>query len=256
MLTKDSWVSIVTPSYNQGQFIEETIRSVLSQDYENIEYIVMDGGSTDNTIDLLKKYDNKIKWVSRPDSGQADAVNKGFKMATGEILGWLNSDDTYNPGTVSTVVKHFVESPETVMIYGDANFFDKRGQITGKYPSEPFNPKRLAETCFICQPTVFMRREVVEKVGSLDLNLETCMDYDYWIRIGKYFDPGRVAYLRNQFLGNSRRYNENKTFRMRRKVYQEVMATQKKHFGKISKLWILGYIREILLGRRLKPSDH
>ncbi|MGD0915973.1 MAG: glycosyltransferase family 2 protein [Thermodesulfobacteriota bacterium] len=253
MLTKRPLVSIVTPSYNHGQFIEETVRSVLSQDYQNIEYIVMDGGSTDNTVDLLRKYGNKIRWVSGPDQGQADAVNKGFNMATGEILGWLNSDDTYHPGAVHTVVKYFLTNPESVMIYGDANFIDKEGQIIGKYPSEPFNPKRLHETCFICQPTVFIRREVVEKVGLLDLHLETCMDYDYWIRISKYFDPGRVTYLEKQFLGNSRRYGENKTFRMRRRVYKEVMRTQKKHFGKISRSWILGYIQEILLGRRSKP---
>jgi len=246
-------VSVVTPSLNQKEFIEETIKSVLSQDYPNIEYIVMDGGSTDTTVDVLRKYSHQIKWLSEPDAGQADAVNKGFKMAAGPILGWLNSDDTYNPGVVRTVVNHFIANPGMVMLYGDAYFIGEEGQIVGKYPSEHFNPERLHETCFICQPTVFMRREIVEKVGLLDVHLETCMDYDYWIRISKCFDPGRIMYLENQFLGNSRRYRGNKTFRMRRRVYREVMATQKRHFGKISKLWILGYIREILLGRRLNP---
>jgi glycosyltransferase involved in cell wall biosynthesis len=250
---RDLLVSVVTPSLNQRRFIEETIKSVLSQDYQNIEHIVIDGGSTDTTVDVLRKYNHQIKSVSEPDAGQADAVNKGFKMAKGAILGWLNSDDTYHPGAASTIVNCFMANPETVMIYGDAHFIDEESRVIGKYPSEPFNPERLRETCPICQPTVFMRREIVEKVGLLDVHLETCMDYDYWIRISKCFDPKRIKYLENEFLGNSRRYAGNKTFRLRRRVYREVMGTQKRHFGKISRPWILGYIQEILLGMRLKP---
>jgi glycosyltransferase involved in cell wall biosynthesis len=252
MSRKDLLVSIVTPSYNQGCYIEETIQSVLNQDYPNFEYIIVDGGSTDHTIEILKKFSNRIKWVSEPDKGQADAVNKGFKMAKGEILGWINSDDTYNPGALNTVVGRFSKNPEIVMVYGDAYFIDRDGNVMWRYPTEQFRLKRLADTCFICQPTVFMRAEVFNENGMLDTNLHTCLDYDYWIRIGKHYPANRITYLKGAYLANSRMYDENKTISMRKKVYKEVMETQKKYFGKLSKMWIRGYIKEIIIGMRFK----
>lgn len=136
-------VSVVTPSYNKAPFLEEAIKSVISQDYPNTECLVMDGGSTDLTLDTLRKYSGKIQWLSEPDQGQADAINKGFKMAKGEILGWLNADDTYNPKTVSRVIEHFLANPEIIMVYGDAYFIDKEGRIIGEYPTEPFHLQRL-----------------------------------------------------------------------------------------------------------------
>jgi glycosyltransferase involved in cell wall biosynthesis len=245
-------LSIITPSYNQGAFIEKTILSVLMQDYSDLEYIVVDGGSTDDTIEILKKYSNRIKWVSEPDRGQADAVNKGFKMAKGEILGWINSDDTYNPGALNTVVGHFSKNPEIVMVYGDAYFIDRDGNNKGKYPTEQFSLKRLADTCFICQPTVFMRAEVFNEIGMLDTNLHTCLDYDYWIRIGRHYPEKMIADLTGVYLANSRMYDENKTIRMRREFFKEIMKTQKKYFGKPSKVSIRGYIKEIIIGMRFK----
>jgi glycosyltransferase involved in cell wall biosynthesis len=251
-MTPPTLLSIITPSYNQGGFIEKTILSVLHQDYSNIEYIVIDGGSTDNTIEVLKKYGKKIKWVSEPDRGQADAINKGFRMAKGEILGWINSDDTYNSGALNTVVGHFSENPEIVMVYGDAYFIDSVGKIIGRYPTGEFNLKRLADTCFICQPTVFMKAEVFNEIGMLDTNLHTCIDYDYWIRIGKHYPANKITYLKGACLANSRMYDENKTIRMRKEVYKEVMKTQKKYFGRYSRNWIRGYIKEIIIGKRFK----
>jgi glycosyltransferase involved in cell wall biosynthesis len=235
-------ISIITPSLNQGKFIEETIKSVLSQDYPQLEYLVMDGGSADNTVDILKKYEDRIQWNSGPDRGQADAVNKGFSMARGDILGWINSDDTYLPGAVSTVVEHFLQNPEIIMVYGDAYFIDGDGNVTGKYPSEHFRLKRLAEVCFLSQPAVFIRTEVFRKIGLLDINLQTCMDYEYWIRIAKAYPDSAIAYLKGKFLANSRSHSENKSTRLREIHYKEGMETAKKYFGYVSPFWMVGYM--------------
>jgi glycosyltransferase involved in cell wall biosynthesis len=243
-------VSVITPSFNQGEFIEETIKSVLSQDYPHIEYIVIDGGSTDNTLEILKKYSDKIRWLSESDKGQADAVNKGFSMAKGEILGWLNSDDTYRPGAMRKAVKAFLTNPAIIMVYGDAYFIDREGSFTGRYSTEPFDLRHLAEVCFICQPTVFLKSEVIKKIGMLDTNLQTCMDFDYWIRIGKKFDPSKISYLRKKFLANSRMYGENKSLGRSEKHYSEIMETAKKHFGYVSIRWICGYIYAVTLGKK------
>jgi glycosyltransferase involved in cell wall biosynthesis len=254
-MEKEPLLSIVTPSYNQGAFIEETLGSVLHQDYSHFEYIVIDGNSTDNTLAVIRRYGARIKWLSEPDRGQADAINKGFGMAEGEILAWINSDDTYHPGALKTVAEWFSKNPQIVMIYGEAHFIDRMGRITGEYPTEEFDLKRLADTCFICQPTVFMRAGVFQDIGLFDTNLHTCMDYDYWIRIGKYYPSDRIAYLKDIYLANSRMYDENKTIRRRKEVYKEVMKTQKKYFGRYSRMWIRGYIKEILLGIQFKTGE-
>lgn len=246
-------VSVITPSFNQGEFIEETIQSVLSQDYPNIEYIVIDGGSTDGTQEILGKYSDKIRWISEADMGQADAVNKGFKMANGEILGWLNSDDTYCAGAIRKAVKAFSTDPAIIMVYGNAYFIDRDGSITGRYPSKPFELHRLAEECFICQPTVFLKSEVIKKIGNLDTNLQTCMDFDYWIRIGENFDQSNITYLSKAFLAKSRMYGENKSLGRGEKHYAEIMETAKEHFGYVSDRWICGYLFTVTLRqKRLK----
>lgn len=245
-------VSIITPSLNQGRFIERTILSVLSQDYPDIEYIVIDGGSRDNTLEILKKYNDRIKWISEPDRGQADAVNKGLGMAGGGILGWLNSDDTYNPGAVRKAVEQFALNPQLIMVYGDALFIDRDDRVAGKYPAEEFSLARLHDTCFICQPAVFLKREVINTIGMLDANLQTCMDYEYWMRVAGAFPVDRIAYIRGEYFANSRMYLENKTYTMRETVYKEGMNIQKKYFGRASKRWIWGYIKELVIGNKLK----
>jgi glycosyltransferase involved in cell wall biosynthesis len=247
--------SVVTPSFNQGRFIEGTISSVLSQDYERIEYIVVDGGSKDSTIDILRKYEGRIVWKSEPDHGQADGVNKGFSMAKGDIFGWLNSDDTYLPGAIRTVVQYFEEHPEVVMVYGEAHIIDQNGRTTGKYRSEPFRLARLSKTCFICQPTVFMRREVFRKIGLLDIDLETCMDYDYWIRIAKKYPSKKIAYLQGTALANTRMYSGTKTANMRETVFLESLDTVRKHFGFVSPAWTCAYINEIGVREQMKRYE-
>ena len=238
-------VSIITPSYNQGQFIKETIDSVLSQDYCNLEYIVMDGGSTDNTVDILKSYGDKIKWVSEKDGGQADAVNKGIKVAKGQIIGWLNSDDTYLEGAVSKAVEYFMMHSKTDMVYGEGYYIDKMGNITERYATEKYSIARLAEICYICQPTAFFRKDIVTKVNGLDAKLHLCMDYELWM---KFAFVGKISYI-PEYLATSRMYEENKTLSRKSEVYSEVCATVKKHYKYVPTTWIYGYASFLNNGR-------
>lgn len=183
-------ISVITPSFNQGQFIKETIDSILNSEYDNIEYIVMDGGSTDNTIEILKSYGDKIIWKSEKDKGQTDAINKGLKIATGNIICFLNSDDYYMSDTISYVMKYFAQNPDVYWLSGDYKIVDESGnEIQGFVKSYknflkklPLKPT-LKVVNYIIQPSTFWRREVFESVGEFDESLNYTMDYDYWLRI-------------------------------------------------------------------------
>lgn len=239
-------VTIITPSYNQGEFIKDTIESVLSQDYPNIEYFVMDGGSTDNTIDILESYEGRFYWCSEKDKGQADAINKGIRKANGKIIGWLNSDDTYLENAVSTVVKYFKDHPNTDMVYGEGYYTNKEGQVIERYLTEKFSVSRLAEQCIICQPTVFFTKDIVENVGLLDAEHQLSMDYELWMRISKM---GKISYIPN-YLATSRMYEENKTLSRRDEVFKETFIAVKKHYGYVPISWIDGYADYLSNGTR------
>ncbi|BAT55545.1 family 2 glycosyl transferase [Nostoc sp. NIES-3756] len=184
-------ISIITPSYNQGNFIEETIRSVIQQGYPNLEYIIIDGGSTDNTVEIIKQYEQWITyWVSEPDNGQTHAINKGLAKATGEIIAYLNSDDYYLPGTLFKVAEHFRQFPDTDLLHGRCRYVNEEGEKIG----EQFgNIKTLEEILDLwgvwwrkrqfVQPEVFWTRKITEKVGFFKEELNYVMDYDYWCRI-------------------------------------------------------------------------
>jgi len=227
-------VSIITPSYNQGKYIERTIESVLNQDIANLEYIIMDGGSTDETIDVIKKFGDRLIWKSEKDKGQTDAVNKGIKEATGDIVGWLNSDDIYYDGAIKKTLKIFEDNPEITVVYGNANHIREDNSIIEPYYTEDFNYDRLKDICYICQPALFFRKSLIEKYGHLDDTLQYCMDYEYWLRLGK----GEVFYHLNELIAGSRLYNDNKTLGSRRKVHEEMLHMQKKVLGKASTTWI------------------
>jgi len=180
-------VSIITPSYNQATFLEETIQSVLNQDYAPIEYIIIDGGSTDDSLEIIKRYSDQLAWwVSEPDQGQTDAINKGFAQANGQILAWLNSDDTYLPQAVSEAVAYLQAHPEAGMVYGDANLIDETGALLGKFPARQTNYRRLRRGyVHIPQQAAFFRAALWQQVGPLDPSFYFAMDYDLWVRLAK-----------------------------------------------------------------------
>ena len=180
-------VSIVTPSFNQAQFLEQTILSVLEQDYPHIEYLIVDGGSTDGSRELIQRYAPHLTWwVSEPDQGQTDAINKGFSHARGEILAWLNSDDTYQPGAISQAVEYLQSHPEVGMVYGDANLIDASGNIIGKFPARQTDYRRLRRGyVHIPQQASFFQASLWKQVGPLDPSFYFAMDYDLWVRLAR-----------------------------------------------------------------------
>lgn len=175
-------VSIIVPSYNQGQFVDDTILSILNQDYENIEVFVVDGGSTDNTLDVLERYKDKIQYFSESDNGQSDAINKGFRMARGGIVTWLNSDDIYpDCAAISKVVSTFITCPECDFLYGDFIEIDAANLVLKIYKRPNYSFKRLLRIGYISQPATFFRRQVIDAMPVRE-DLCYAMDLEYWLR--------------------------------------------------------------------------
>lgn len=219
-------ISIVTPSFNQGHFIEATIRSVVEQDYPRIEYIVMDGASTDETVAILQRYADRIRWRSEPDKGQADAINKGLRMATGEILAYLNSDDTYLPGAFTTVARYFAENQEAGLVYGDCYAVDADGEMYGLIKGHPFDVQRMIlRGEFVPQQAAFWSRQAMDAVGLFDTSLHFCMDHDYFIRIGQRFPAHYTA----QPIANFRFHSTSKTVASEDRHWRESMLVSQRY---------------------------
>ena len=188
-----TFVSIITPSFNQASYLEQTMQSVLNQDYADIEYIVIDGGSTDNSADIIKKYASRLAyWTSEKDSGQAEAINKGMARAKGDIVAWLNSDDYYLPGAVSAALKIFNENPDVVLIYADMLAVDEHGHTFNTFHFKQLSLEDLLCFQIIGQPAVFMRRAAFEKSGGLDTSFHFLLDHHLWIRLAA---QGRILHI-------------------------------------------------------------
>lgn len=236
-------ISIITPSFNQGQYIERTIQSVLSQSISSpayLEYIIIDGGSRDNTIQILNQYSHAspLRFISEKDRGQAHAVNKGLQLSSGDIIGWLNSDDIYYPHAVQTILDLFAQHPDVDVIYGQANHIDQQDQFLERYPTKSWHSERLKQTCFISQPAVFFRRRLLERFGLLDETLHYCMDYEYWLRLA--LNGVKFLYL-EKILAGSRLYPETKTLSAPEKATLEAMNMLQKKLKYIPMSWLITY---------------
>lgn len=217
-------ISIVTPSYNQAQFIERTILSILDQHYPDLEYIVMDGGSTDGTLEILKKYSDRIIWKSEPDSGQSQAINKGLKLATGEVVAYLNSDDCYAPGTLQTIADFFNGHADTRWVTGQCRIINQHDHVIRRAIScyknfllKWYSNWKLLSENFISQPATFWRRAVHTDIGYFNEQEHFCMDYEFWLRLSQKYQPG----ILNQQLADFRYYPGSKSGGVNKKQFQD-----------------------------------
>lgn len=230
-------VSIVTPSFNQGRFIEMTIRSVLEQTYPRVEHIVVDGGSSDQTLGILRHYQGLVpdvlRWISEPDQGQADAVNKGFSMCAGEIVGWLNSDDVYfDSNVLSYVVDVFNGNPTADVVFGNDVLIDPEGKVIRVRRMPEFNYDRLLRLRGgMSQPTVFFRKDVISR-HRLKRELQFCLDLEFWLRLGKRYHFYKV----DRLLAGNRLHRDRKMIAHHHEALEEIL-TVCQQYGRSDGLW-------------------
>jgi glycosyltransferase involved in cell wall biosynthesis len=236
-------VSIIIPSYNHAHFIRATLDSVLTQEYDDLEILVFDGGSSDGTVSILESYGDKISFVSRKDDGQADAINQGLQQSSGDVLAYLNSDDIYYPGAIRKIAEHFNAQPECLALYGDANHLHVDGSVMEPYYTEPWSYPRLFKVCYLCQPAVFWRREIMERFGLFDASLQYALDYDYWLRVGREVD---FYYLRGACLAGSRLHLDTKTLKQRVKVHREILEVAMRHANEPPDTWLMNLAHVIV----------
>ena len=221
-------ISIITVSYNQGQFIEDNILSVINQNYPNIEHIIIDAGSTDGTLDFLKKYDKHLNWISESDKGQSDGLNKGFKKATGDIIGWFNSDDRVAPGALHKVARFFMEHPNEIAVVGDQVIIDENGYVLKTIKSKSYSFDYLLNHAKgITQNSTFFKNEVFKKTGYLNKDIHYAMDRDLFIRIAKV---KMIPYLAEP-LGEFRIQKDAKTAQGSYYFAKDLIKIRKKYGG-------------------------
>lgn len=244
--------SVITPSFNQGEYIQKTIQSVLSQENTQFDYKIYDGGSQDQTLEILQRHAGQLDYVSGPDGGQAAAVNRGLAKAGGDIIAWINSDDIYYPGAFQAVAETFERHPDVDFIYGEANHIDTADAVTERYYTEAWDAGRLQDVCFLCQPAVFFRRRVVDRIGMLDGTLRFCMDYEYWLRAAQ---AGCIFHHIDHPLAGSRMYPENKTLANRVAVHREINDMLRNRLGKVPARWLSNYAHAAADARNVPRQD-
>lgn len=236
-------ISIVTPSFNQGHFLEETIKSVLEQNYPNLEYIIIDGGSNDESVDVVKKYTNQLAyWVSEPDRGQSHAINKGFGRCTGDIIAWINSDDLYLPGTFSFIADFFANNPDVDLVYGDAEIIDETGKFLmhRKELSTDYLMGFLVGWGFLIpQPAAFWRKSVLEHMGYLNEAFHYAMDYEFWQRTA---EQKKIQHITRTF-ARQRYHRKAKTLHMPKdpRFISEIDRLRKQAYDRLNIHHILPY---------------
>jgi len=252
-------ISVITPSYNQADFIKETLQSVAHQGFDGeLEHIVIDGGSTDGTIDILKNHSPRLKWISEKDNGQADAINKGVKLATGNLIGWLNSDDVYIEGALQQVCDFFNKNPNIKWAYGKCKIVDANGKEIWKsittYKNlnlKKFSYNSLLRENYISQPAVFFRKEIFTELGPLNPGLNYAMDYDLWLRFGKKYPAGVIP----EYLACFRRHQTSKSDTGFKAQFLEQFQVAKQHgAGKLSRIIHYFNIYKIIFSYQLINS--
>lgn len=248
-------VSIITPSYNQAEFIEATIQSVLSQTYKNIQYIIVDGGSTDSTMDIVNRYKDKIDIViHEKDNGQSDAITKGFKLADGELVGWLNSDDILYPNCVEQIVRLAEQFPDGAIYYGSLlNVIDRLGNII-RTPQIVINSREtlIHENYSLIQQGSFYRNSHLKKIGYVDKTIHYCMDLDLWLRL---LEHGNIYHYDIKPLGGFRMWEETKTATGGEKFLKDIEATLRR-YGAVDGDTTIRQIRRYMLKCRIKRMFH
>lgn len=249
-MVKPPKISVITPSFNQGTYIERTIQSVLDQGYPNLEYIVVDGGSSDGTIEILKTYESRLIWISEKDTGQSDGINKGMRMATGDILSFLNSDDMYEPGALTAVAAQFMSDPSIMWLTGRCRIIDEddrevRSIITAykNFLLDHYRYKLLLIANPISQPATFWKKEIVEEIGLFDSGESLTMDYDYWLRIGRRYQPA----IADENLAVFRVHPQSKTSRSRFLTIQRECTISRKYSCSLF-INVLHYLHAVGMG--------
>ncbi|MBI5085917.1 MAG: glycosyltransferase [Acidobacteria bacterium] len=238
-----------------ARFLPEAVESVLAQDVPNLEYTVLDGGSDDGTVELLRSYGTRLTWRSEKDEGAAEALRRGFAAASGSILGWLNADDVLLPGTLRAVLTAFEQHPGAVAVYGGGWWVEEDGTRWKPYPVSPDAAAMLNRECLICQPACFFRAAAYRACGGIDASLKSAFDYELWMRLSRL---GPFVHVPGEW-AHSRMHGSNKSLGQRGEVFREAMAALERHYGYVPFQWVYGRLLYERDGRdqffeELKPS--
>lgn len=223
----------MTPNRGHGRYLRQCIDSVLAQGHPDVEHRVFDAGSRDGSVEVLRSYGDAISWVSAPDAGQAAAINEGFRKATGDVVAWLNSDDYYLPGAFDAALDALARDPGAAAVHGNAWMVDESGARVRRYPTFLLGRRDLAPKCYVCQPTVFLRREVLDEVGLLNDDLELCFDYEWWLRILRQH---RMTFCERP-IAATRQHARTKTRARRSRGLIEAGWVTRHHFGQPHWRW-------------------